>query len=114
MTLRPLDMRRFPEEVQLVRRLFNESWGSNWGFVPMTQRELDHLAKQFKPVVNPNIIPIAEINGRPIGFGLAIPGLNEVLIRNRSGRLLPAAIQILWKLKRRRIRRVRIFAGNHG
>jgi GNAT superfamily N-acetyltransferase len=106
--LRPLDMRRFPEEIQLIRRLFNDTWSSNWGYVPMTQRELAYLAKQFKPVVNPDIIPIAEIDGRPIGFGLAIPDLNEVLVRNRSGRLFPAALELLWKLKRRRITRVRV------
>ncbi len=107
-TLRPLDMRKFPAEIQLIRRLFNDTWSSNWGYVPMTQRELEHLAQQFRPVVNPEIIPIAEIDGRPIGFGLAIPDLNEVLIHNRSGRLFPAALELLWKLKRRRIRRVRI------
>jgi GNAT superfamily N-acetyltransferase len=107
-TLRPLDMRRYPEEIQLIRQLFNDTWSSNWGYVPMTQRELEHLAKQFKPVVNPDIIPIAEIDGRPIGFGLAIPNLNEVLRGNRSGRLFPAALELLWKLKRRRITHVRI------
>jgi GNAT superfamily N-acetyltransferase len=107
-TLRPLDMRRYLEEIQLIRQLFNDTWSSNWGYVPMTQRELEHLAKQFKPVVNPDIIPIAEIDGRPIGFGLAIPNLNEVLRGNRSGRLFPAALELLWKLKRRRITRVRI------
>ena len=107
-TLRPLDMSRFLEEVQIVRRLFNESWSTNWGYIPLTQRELEHLAKQFRPVVNPDLIPIAEIDGRPIGFGLAIPNLNQVLRDNRSGRLFPAAIELLWKLKRRRITRVRI------
>lgn len=106
--LRPLDMRHYLAEVQLVRRLFNDSWSSNWGFVPMTERELDHLAKQFRPVVNPEIIPIAEIDGRPIGFGLGIPDLNEVLVRNRSGRLFPAVLELLWKLKRRRLTRIRI------
>jgi GNAT superfamily N-acetyltransferase len=101
-------MSRFLEEVQIVRRLFNESWSTNWGYVPLTHRELEHLAKQFRPVVNPDLIPIAEIDGRPIGFGLAIPNLNQVLRGNRSGRLFPAAIELLWKLKRRRITRVRI------
>jgi GNAT superfamily N-acetyltransferase len=107
-TLRALDMRRFDEDVNGIKRIYNAAWEKNWGFVPMTEREIDHLAEQFKPVVIPEIVPFAEKDGQPIGFGIVLPDLNEVLQHSRSGRLLPLLPRLLWKLKTRRFRRVRI------
>ncbi len=107
--MRPLDMRRFAEEVELVKRLYNACWEKNWGFVPMTDAEIDNLAKQFRPVVIPRIVPFVEQeDGTPIAFGLALPDLNEALRHNRSGAMFPAALTMLWKLKTRRITRARV------
>src|SRR2546430_14404274 len=47
-TLRPLNMKRFKQEVELVKVLYNRAWEKNWGFVPLTEAEIDHLAKQLK------------------------------------------------------------------
>ncbi|MGE0354738.1 MAG: N-acetyltransferase family protein [Gemmatimonadales bacterium] len=107
-TLRPLNMADFKEEVERVKAIYNAAWEKNWGFVPMTDHEIDHLADQFKPVVVPELVPFAEKDGRVIGFGLALPDFNQVLRTNRNGRMLPAALKLLWALKRRKIRRARI------
>ena len=105
----PLAKRRFAEEVELVKRLYNACWERNWGFVPMTDAEIDHLAVQFKPVVIPELVPFVEReDGTPIGFGLALPDLNEALRGNHNGALLPAALTMLWKLRTRRITRARV------
>jgi GNAT superfamily N-acetyltransferase len=109
-TLRPLDMKRFREDVEQVKVLYNAAWEDNWGFVPMTEAEIDLMARQFRPVVVPEMVPFVEIDGEPIGFGLVMPDLNEVLRHNRNGRLVPGAIRILWALKRRKLRRIRILA----
>ena len=69
--------------------LYNACWERNWGFVPMTEREIDHLAEQFKPVVVPDLVPFVEKDGKLIGFGLALPDLNAVFRTNRKGYLLP-------------------------
>ncbi len=107
--IRQVDLKRFKEEVDLIKRLYNACWESNWGFIPMTDAEIDHLAKQFRPVVVPEMVLIAEAaDGTPVGFGLALPDLNQVLRPNRKGRLLPGAARILWGLKRRTIRRARV------
>ena len=107
-TIRPLNMKDFPGEVERIKGIYNAAWEKNWGFVPMTEHEIDHLAEQFKPVVNPDLVPFAEIDGKVVGFGLAMPDLNEVFRRHRSGRMLPAALDLLWSLWRRKIRRARI------
>jgi GNAT superfamily N-acetyltransferase len=106
--LRPARMSDFAGEVQRVRKLFNASWSENWGFVPMTERELAHAAADFKPVVIPDLLPFAMKDGREIGFALAVPDINLVLRSHRSGRLFPAALDLLWKLKRRRIGGARV------
>jgi GNAT superfamily N-acetyltransferase len=107
-TIRPLDLSRFEQEVETIKEIYNQAWEKNWGFVPMTEREIDHLAEQFRPVVIPDFVPIAEKDGKVVGFGIALPDLNEILRQNRRGRLLPVLPRLLWALKMRKIRRTRI------
>ena len=107
-TLRALNMKDFEGEVERIKELYNSAWEKNWGFVPMTEREIDHLAEQFKPVVIPELVPMAEKDGKLIGFGIALPDLNVVFRKNRSGRLFPMILKLLWALKAKRIRRARI------
>ena len=107
-TLRSLDLKNFQHEVERIKELYNAAWEKNWGFVPMTEHEIDHLAAQFKPVVIPEMVPMAEKDGKLIGFGIALPDLNVVFRRHRSGRLFPMLVDLLWSLKMNRIRRARI------
>jgi GNAT superfamily N-acetyltransferase len=107
-TLRALNFKDFEGEVERIKELYNSAWEKNWGFVPMTEHEIDHLAEQFKPVVIPEMVPMAEKDGKLIGFGIALPDLNVVFRKNRSGRLFPMILKLLWALKARRIRRARI------
>ncbi len=106
-TTRPLEMKRFDEELATVRRIYNSAWERNWGFVPMTDAEFEFLAKELKPVVDPNLTRIAETpEGRSVGFALALPDVNQVL-RKLNGRLFPFGIlKALWY--GRRIRRMRV------
>jgi GNAT superfamily N-acetyltransferase len=96
---RPIDMKRFPAEVALVKRLFNAGWERNWGYVPLTDREVDHLAAQLKPLVVPDLVAFAERQGVPIGFAAAIPDMNVALRANPSGRLFPGILRVLWRAR---------------
>jgi GNAT superfamily N-acetyltransferase len=107
-TLRALNLRDFQGEIGRIKELYNGAWEKNWGFVPMTEHEIDHLAAQFRPVVIPDMVPMAEKDGKLIGFGIALPDLNVVFRRHRSGRLFPMILDLLWSLKMKRIRRARI------
>ena len=107
-TLRPLDMKRFDAEVEQIKAVYNAAWEKNWGFVPMTEREIEHLAEQFRPVVIPDIVPIAEKDGKVVGFGLGLPDLNVVFRANRSGRLTPLLLaRLFWYLKAKKLTRAR-------
>ncbi|HEX7050395.1 MAG TPA: hypothetical protein VF188_09360 [Longimicrobiales bacterium] len=94
--IRPLDMRQFKAEVGRIKEIYNSAWERNWGFVPMTDEEFEHLAHQLKPVVNPRLCLLAEVRGEPVGFSVALPDYNQVL-KHLNGRLFPfGIIKLLW------------------
>ncbi len=105
-TCRRIEMRRFGEEVALIKRLYNAGWERNWGHVPLTDREIDYLAAQLKPIVVPEFVLFAERAGEPVGFAAAVPDFNVALRRNPSGRLFPGILRVLWAA--RRITRLRV------
>ncbi len=107
-TVRPLRMSRFREEVRLLVDIFNDAWSENWGFVPFTEPEVRHLASSLKPLIRPELVSFAEIAGEPVGVVAAIPDLNEA-IHGFDGRLLPLNwARLLWRLKAGRMRRFRV------
>ena len=105
-TLRALDMTRWDEELAAIKEIYNSAWEKNWGFVPMTDAEIDHLAAQLRPLVIPELIPMAERDGKLVGFGITLPDLNEALKMHRGSIL--GALRGLWMIRRRQIRRARI------
>jgi hypothetical protein len=94
-----------------VRRVYNDAWSRNWGFVPVTDEEFEHLGKDLKQLVDPRVVLIAEQHRegsepRPVGFMLAVPDLNRAL-KKMNGRLLPfGLIKLLWHS--RKIHSIRI------
>lgn len=107
-TLRTMRVKEFDREVERIKRLYNAAWEKNWGFVPLTDHEIDHLAEQFRPVVVSGLVPFLEKDGVVVGFGLAMPDLNTVFRHNRRGYLLPVLPRLLWMLRPGRLKRIRI------
>jgi len=98
-TLRNLRMSEFDKEVELINTVYNEAWQYNWGFVPMDKEEFSFTAKNLKQVADPDLVFIAEYEGRPIAFSLALPDLNQALIYLK-GRLFPwGLLKLLWHTK---------------
>jgi hypothetical protein len=105
-TVRSLDMKRFPAEVAAIKSVYNSAWSRNWGFVPMTDAEFDSMARELKPIVDPHLCLLVEAGGKPVGFSLALPDFNRALKKLPSGRLFPFGIfRLLWE--KRRIDRAR-------
>lgn len=106
-TIRPLRMTDLEGEVKRVQEVYNAAWSRNWGFAPMTADEFAHLSKELRPVVDPHLVLIAEKDGEPIGFLLALPDLNIALRHVRSGRLFPfGLLQFLWHRRRIDVARI--------
>jgi GNAT superfamily N-acetyltransferase len=107
--VRPVDMRRYEQEVQTVMDLSNASLIGNWGYTPVTQEEVKAVAHDLKQIIQPKGVLFAEDkDGRPIGFAIAIPDANA-LLAGLNGRLLPFGwLKLLRGLPR--LRRYRMFA----
>ncbi|MGE0152133.1 MAG: dATP pyrophosphohydrolase [Reyranellaceae bacterium] len=106
--VRPVDMSRFAEEVKTVVDIFNDAWQDNWGFVPMTEEEVAAAAKTMKPLVEPRVIWLAELDDKPVAMILALPNLNEA-VADMAGRLLPFNwAKLLWRLKVKRVKSGRV------
>lgn len=100
-TIRPLELGRFREEVDIIKDIYNAAWSKNWGFVPLTDAEFDHLAKEFRPIVDPDLCLIAEKDGEAIGFSLTLPDINQALRHLPDGRLFPfGLLKFLWYRRR--------------
>ena len=96
---RPLRKKHFQEDLDIIFSIFNDAWSDNWGFVPFTQKELEHMANDMKLLIKDELVSIAEVDGEPAAFLVALPNLNEV-IHDCNGRLLPFGwLKILWRLK---------------
>jgi len=86
--LRNIDPKQLQREVQIVREIYNQAWANNWGFVPADEAEFEHLARELKAILEPSLAFIGFIDGKPAGFSLALPNINEAL-KQINGRLLP-------------------------
>ncbi|WP_370031200.1 N-acetyltransferase [Qipengyuania mesophila] len=86
--LRPVDKRRWDEEVEVILTILNDAWSNNWGFVPFTPQEIAYAGKKLKPIIHEEINLVAELDGRPVAFMLTFPDINGVL-RKVDGKLLP-------------------------
>jgi GNAT superfamily N-acetyltransferase len=90
-TLRKVNLKKIEEEAERIKYIYNNAWERNWGFVPWTEKEMDHMAKKLKTVADPALIILAEHKGKPIGFTFGFPNYNEV-IKKIGGRLTPWGI----------------------
>jgi GNAT superfamily N-acetyltransferase len=114
-TVRKGNMRRFEEEVNRFKHIYNSAWSRNWGFVPLTDAEIDHIAAELKQMVDLDVIWFAEKNGEPIGAMLPLPDLNQALLRAYPRPGVPelwTKVKLLWHWKVRRcVDTLRGFAG---
>jgi GNAT superfamily N-acetyltransferase len=108
--VRPMRKRDLEDEVSRFMEVYNEAWERNWGFVPLTEKEVRHYARQLKPILSENWAFIAEKKdtGQVVGAALTLPDYNQVL-KHMNGRVLPFGwAKALWW--RRKIDRVRVLA----
>ena len=114
-TVRKMNMRDFDNEVARFKRIYNSAWEKNWGFVPLTDAEVDHMAAGLKQILDPDTVMFAEKDGEPIGAMLPLPDVSQALIRAYPRPGVPewwTMVKLLWHWKiRRRVDTIRGFAG---
>ena len=89
LTLRTLRPDRFMEDVEAAMHIYNRAWANNWGHVPYTMREAEHLASDLKQIIEPELFFFLEMDNEPVAFSVALPNLNQALRHVKDGRLFP-------------------------
>jgi GNAT superfamily N-acetyltransferase len=109
-TVRPLDRRRFDDEVRMFLDIYNSSLGGTWGFVPLSASEVKHMAQSLKLLIVPELALVAEVDGKPIGSAFCLLDYNP-RIKAINGRLFPFGfLRLLWN--KREIKRMRAISTN--
>ncbi len=109
-TIRKLNTRRFKEEVRMFLNIYNDSLQGTWGFTPLSEGEIEHMATSMKHLIAPEMTCVAEVDGKPIGATFALLDYNP-RIKKIDGKLFPTGFaRLLWN--RRAIKRMRILSTN--
>jgi GNAT superfamily N-acetyltransferase len=106
--IRNMRKRDMAAEVRRFTDVYNEAWGDNWGFVPITDAEVEFQAKNLKQVIDESWAYMAEKDGEVVGAALTLPDINQVMAR-LNGRLLPFG-WVRFLRGKRKIDRLRVFA----
>lgn len=97
--IRSLNMKNYKNEITTITSIFNDAWADNWGFIPLTEAEIDQMASELKPILDKDLVKIAEIDGEPVSFIVLLPNINEA-IADLQGKLFPVGwLKLLWRLK---------------
>ncbi len=83
----PVTRRNLEQSLSQVKEIYNEAWQDNWGFVPMTDGEINFLAARLKPLLTEGLAYVARNSHEPVGFLLAMPDFNQAL-KPLKGRFL--------------------------
>jgi hypothetical protein len=108
--VRPMDLKHFRREVDIVRDVYNEAWAKNWCFTPFTSTELEIIATEYKMFIDTEIALVAEVDGKPAAICFAIPDVNE-LVKDFDGELLRRPwnlIRLLFRLRFARPKHARL------
>lgn len=107
-SIRPLDKKNAEKDLLIMRSIFNESWQSNWGFVPFTENEFLEIGEAMLKLTEPKWMQIASFKDEPSAFSVVLPNINEIAA-DLNGRLLPFGwLKLLWRLKAAYPKTVRI------
>jgi hypothetical protein len=100
--VRKIDMRRMDHEIALIKQVYNQAWARNWGAVPLTDHEIDHFAKGLIPLLDPNLVLVAETaDGKPAGVSLGVPDVHQALRWSGGGHMWPLGLpKFLWHKRR--------------
>jgi GNAT superfamily N-acetyltransferase len=107
-TVRHMRKRDLQAEIERFLEVYNAAWERNWGFVPLSDDEVRHYAKDLKPVLDDRWAWVAERDGEVLGAALSLPDIN-VCLKRMNGRLLPFG-WLKFLRNKRKIDRIRVFA----
>ena len=79
LTFKAVRRKTLADDLTKIKEVYNSAWQDNWGFTPMTDAEIDFMAKRLKPMLVEGLVWVVESPAEAVGFMLAIPDYNEAL-----------------------------------
>lgn len=89
--IRKVEKKTYKADMRAFREIYNSAWRENWGFISLTEGELDYMSSKLKTIYEPDVTLIAECGGEPVGFLGLVPDFNVVL-KKMNGKLNPLTI----------------------
>jgi hypothetical protein len=100
LVIRPVDMKHWDSEIHLACDIYNQALSTLPEYIPLSQDEFREFANSFKSIMDPNLGRLATVNGKPVGFALALPDFNQAL-QHVNGKLdLPGLLKLMWFSRR--------------
>ncbi len=97
-TIRNINLKNFAEELENFKYVYNKAWEKNWGFVPLTDEEIDYMAKNLKPLIDPEWVIFIEADGKLAGAALTLPDYNY-WFKKANGNILKFIYYLIFKKK---------------
>ncbi len=106
--IRNLNFKTYKDDIRTLVDVFNDAWSENWGFVPFTNEQAEHMAGELRPIITKENVVLCYVDDEPAAMGLVLPNINEA-IADFDGRLAPFNwAKLLWRLKVRGLKSARM------
>ena len=97
--IRNIDFKNFVGDIKTLVSVYNDAWSDNWGFIPFTDQQAEHMASELRPIITKENVVLCYYDGEPAAFGLVLPNINEAT-RDFNGKLFPFNwAKLVWRLK---------------
>ena len=93
-----VDIKKLAQAIADIKDIYNGAWEKNWGFVPMTDAEFDDLAVAMKPLLKPDYLYFARVDGKPAGFVMLLPNFNIPMKAARGSLNALTILPFLWNM----------------
>jgi hypothetical protein len=98
--IRPVSKKNWNKDIGILTDMLNETFVNEWEFTKTSHAEMQEFFGPMKDVFAPEQILIAEVDGKPAGFCLAMPDLTP-LFRGFNGKVgLVALFKLLTRTKK--------------
>ncbi len=99
-SIRRMNPRQWEVEVAQVHYIYNTAFRSIAGHIDMSLAKFKSLADSVRPFLDPDLVLMAEVDGRAVGFAVVLPDINEVLC-HFDGHISPVGwIKLRWHITR--------------
>jgi hypothetical protein len=97
-SIRAAKKKDFHSELALIKEIYHATWSKSWGFVPMTDSEMDHMGETLLRIIDPDLVLFVYFHGEPVGICVIIPDINP-LLKRFNGKVGVLGLLTYWRYR---------------